>query len=130
MQFVRDGELLGVVRITGPTHNLLFVHLVEGSAAETTVECLPAIGPSERAVLDEAALVKAVLDGVAQANRQHATTYAVSHVRYVQDDSKPESAYAFLARQIVERSIGGGVFGASPNPSFERTPDGAAQVKR
>lgn len=126
MQFVCDGELLGVFRITGPTHNLLLIHLVEGLGVETTVECLPAIGHDKRAALDDGAVLQAVHNGVAQANMQHGTAYAVSRVRYVQDDSKPESVYELLAQAIVARRVAGGAFGASPNPSLKRTPDGAA----
>lgn len=48
-------------------------------------------------------MVAAVLEGVAMANKELGTDYAVTHIRYVENDTPPEVVYALLARSIIQR---------------------------
>lgn len=116
MQFLRIGEFLAASRITGPQHNLLQVRLGNGAQEVPTCECLPSIGQSRHEPLDEAALVAHVLQGVSEANSRHESKYSVLHIRYVKNDSKPESVYAYLALKLVEHLESGGAFTQTTTP--------------
>jgi hypothetical protein len=113
MQFIRIGEYLAVSRITGPRHNLLQLRLASERQA-TAVECekLPPVGSCVHAPLDEQTLIAKVLEGVALANAELGTAYSVTHIRYVANDTKPESAYAYMALKLIERLARGGEFPA------------------
>ena len=122
MQFVRIGEFVAVSRITGPSHNLLQLRLSEGRTSDRpTCERLPAQEACRHAPLDEPALVRAVQEGINEANNELGTSYSASHIRYVANDTKPEAVYAYLALSIVKQLVSGSEFTPSPNPSIERT---------
>jgi len=94
MHFVRLGEFLAASRITGPKHNLLQIRL--GSAGGPPVcERLPAKGGCKHAPLTE---------------DQLGAAYAVSHIRYIENDTPPEVVYGFMAMRIVEHLHNGGEF--------------------
>jgi hypothetical protein len=110
LQFSIRDRFYQAARITGPTHNFLGVRLEAATAASApNVERLAGLGPG-RASLDEDELVAAVLAGVAEANDRYGTRWAVTHIRYVADDSPPETAYRMIAFAIVERLANGEPF--------------------
>lgn len=47
-------------------------------------------------------LAVALLEGVVEANARLDTELAVAHIRYVGDDSRPESIYRFMASELVQ----------------------------
>ncbi len=110
MQFVRLGAYLAVARITGPSHNLLQVRLGVGPQEKPECERLPVQVGHTGEPLDESKLVACVLEGVAEANKKFECKHAVTHIRYAENDSKPESVYAYLATEIIERLESGGEF--------------------
>jgi hypothetical protein len=112
MQFVRLGAYLAVTRITGPSHNLLQIRLGPGSRERPECECLPAQGNGnpEKEPLDELKIVAGVLEGVDAANKMFGCKHEVTHIRYVEGDSRPESVYAYLATKIIEQLESGGEF--------------------
>lgn len=113
MQFFRVGEYLVVARITGPSHNLLQVLLSSvQEVGPTEVACLQlaSVKPGAPVRLNEALITSAVLQGVAEANSSFGTNYALVRLRYVADDSPPESVYRELAFRVVERLASGGEF--------------------
>ena len=118
MHFVRLGEFLAASRITGPKHNLLQIRLGGSGDGLPVCERLSATGGCKHTPLDEGWIIKHVLDGVAEANQQLGTTYAVSHIRYVENDTPPEVVYGFMALRIVEHLHTGGEFapGTSTRP--------------
>jgi len=71
---------------------------------------MPAAGGCRHAPLNESDLITHVLDGVAQANAQLGTKHAVTHIRYVENDTKPESAYMYMCFKIIERLESGAAF--------------------
>ena len=109
MQFAYDGTFHKVARITGPTHNMLSLRLIDGlgSSAPSVVN----IG--NQGSLNGGAVASAVLAGVAEANRRFDAHYSVAVLRYCEDDTPPESIYQLLAFSIVERLVADPSFGAS-----------------
>ena len=118
MQYVRLGEFLAVARITGPTHNLLQIRLASVVDEPLVCERLQATGGCRHAPLNEEELVQSVLNGVAETNQHLGTAYVVSHIRYVENDTPPESVYGHLAGCILEHLHAGGEFepGISAGP--------------
>lgn len=103
MHFSRDDKFFSASRVTGPTHNLLQIRLSKDAAPILDCERLPPQGSCVHAPLDEAKVVAAVLEGIAIANKELGADYAVTHIRYVENDTPPEAVYALLARSIIQR---------------------------
>lgn len=121
MQYVQFGEYLGVVRITGATHNLLQVRLQRAAQGTPVCERLAPVGPAAHKALSESVIITSVVAGVALANVRRGSGYAVTHIRYVPDDSGPEAIYSELACGIVEHLVSGGAF----QPSSQVGPNAA-----
>ena len=115
MHFARLDDFLTVSRITGPRHNLLQLLLAEGSQQQPICECLPPQGGCKHEVLDQSELVSSVLEGVEEANKRLGTSYSVTHIRYVENDTKPEVVYGYMAMKLLEHLHAGGVFVAGKN---------------
>ncbi|MBN3002290.1 hypothetical protein JW897_00935 [Chromobacterium alkanivorans] len=117
MHFVRLGAFLAATMITGPKHNLLQIRLGTGVQGTPTCECLPSHGECQHEPLIEEEIIAHVLEGTSEANSRLATSYTVSHIRYVQNDTKPEVVYGYLTLKIIEHLQAGGVFQESQNAS-------------
>ncbi len=110
MQYVSVEGFLGVSRITGPAHNLLQIRLGGGLQGTPVCEEIGPVSHGSSRELRKSEVVEAVLRGIKRANRELRTAYVVTHIRYVANDTKPESAYAELAGKIVEHLENGGDF--------------------
>ncbi|WP_157582402.1 hypothetical protein [Rhodanobacter spathiphylli] len=110
MQFVRKGDLLSVARITGSHDNLLQLRLSTNVVASPVVECLPARRSLNREALDLSKVLAAVIEGLAAVNQELGTSYSATHIRYVPNDSPPETVYGFLAMSLVRHLASGGKF--------------------
>jgi hypothetical protein len=107
MYFVRQGDFIGVVRISGVENNLL-LRLGEASGAEPIVVRLPAVESGKSSGLEEDRLVAAVLRGVATANSSLHKALVVTHIRYVAADTPSVATYESLAEAIVRQVCDGG----------------------
>lgn len=111
MQFIRIGHYFCASHITGPKHNLLQLRLSEAVGGEAPIlETLPAIGNCSHAPLNDEVVVAQVVEGVEDANRRLGTTFSVTHIRRVANDTGPEVLLAYMAGKIVERIVEGGEF--------------------
>jgi hypothetical protein len=110
MQFTRIDDYLAASRITGPHHNLLQLRISTDSQAEPVCECLPPIGECIHEPLNKQELVAMVVEGVKEANQQLGSSYSVTHIRYVANDTKPETVYGLLALKIIKHLEVGGEF--------------------
>ena len=106
MQFSRNGRWLMVSRITGPTHNLLQVDFTQTEGAPS-IEALPSIHAMPAKPLEAGQVLQQVIAGVDAANRELGTSYRASAVRFVADDSRPESVYRELAFALVKHLASG-----------------------
>jgi hypothetical protein len=111
MHFNRVGNLFRVVRIAGPTHNLLGIEFGQTSES-SSILARPPIG-TEPSTLKPDLVQGNVLEGVAEANREFGTSFVVKVIEFVSDDSPPEETYRFLAYSIVERLSKGLAFGSA-----------------
>jgi hypothetical protein len=111
MQFIRIGDYFAASHITGPKHNLLQLRLSNAVGGVAPIlEMLPAVGNCSHAPLNNEVVVAQVIEGVEEANRRLGTTFAVTHIRRVANDTGPEVLLAYMAGRIVERIVEGGEF--------------------
>jgi len=114
MQFIRLGEFYAVARITGSHDNLLQLQLSVGPQSSVTCEQLGVLNSPRSRLLDEGKVLAATLEGVAKANALLGTSYAVLRIRYIPNDSGPETVYGFLASSIIQHLHAGKEFGSAP----------------
>lgn len=102
MHYYKKNDWYEVIRITGPTHNLLGLKVgdpVDGGTP--SVEAIPA---HEAATAQfESALQEQVLAGVKEANDEFATNFQVCGIRYVASDTLDLPTYRYLAKDLIER---------------------------
>ncbi|MEI2431629.1 hypothetical protein RDV84_10615 [Lysobacter yananisis] len=113
MFYSRQGEYLTVSRITGPRHNLLQLRLTQDPNAEPRVERMPAVGTCVHGPLSDQAVLDAVMAGIAHANAELGTAYAIDRARFIDNDCPPEGVYGMLAALVIRRLHSGGEFVAS-----------------
>lgn len=115
MQFVRLGDYLCASHITGPKHNLLQLRLSTTVGVQVPVlETLPAVANSSNAPLSDEVVVEMVVEGVDEVNRRLGTSFRVTHIRRVANDTGPEVLLAYMAGKIIERIVKGGEFQEAP----------------
>jgi hypothetical protein len=117
MQFIRIGQYLAASMITGPKHNLLQIRLSELPQGVPVCEKLPPAGTCVHKPLDEKTIISFILEGLAEANARCGSRHAVTHIRYVENDTGPEVVYGHMCKKIVEHLQAGGVFSESTSPS-------------
>lgn len=102
MKVFFDGSIYKASRITGPSHNFLGLVFSSGAEVPLTVEALPGNDPNASGpVIVKDEVVRQVLDGVAEANRELSTGFSVAKIQYVATDTPNSSAYSDLAKRIV-----------------------------
>ena len=111
MQFSRDGDWYQVIRITGPSHNLLALKLGEPGSPVPIVERLSV--SNEAPTIDADDVQRQVLEGVREANAQLGADYQVASIRFVTTDTPSPSIYRSLAKIIVEQVAQEGTFAAA-----------------
>jgi hypothetical protein len=97
MQFSRSGAVVRVVRITGPSHNLLGLELA-GQTGDVEVEEMEVPGTRHLHASD---VRQNVQMGVADANDELNTQYAIRRIQFVPSDTGPAGVYRELAKAIV-----------------------------
>jgi hypothetical protein len=113
MLYSRQGEYLTISRITGPSHNLLQLRLTEVLDAEPQIERMPAMGTCVHGPLSDQAVLDSVKAGIAHANAELGTAYAIDRVRFVDNDCPPEGVYGMLAALVIRRLHSGAEFAGS-----------------
>ena len=103
MQFSRDHEWYQVVRITGPTHNLLGLKFGEREMLQPIIEALSVDDGEATNIADT--IKQQVIEGVAEANAEAGTDYKVAAIRYVVTDTPSSSIYRSLAKSLVEQLV-------------------------
>ncbi len=96
MQFSFYEGFHRVVRITGPTHNLLSVKF--GDSGKTSVQIIDEPSPDG---LSTETVERAVMRGLSKANEELGTNFFPLVVQYLQKDTPSEEAYEILAYHLA-----------------------------
>ena len=102
MHYSRDSEWRELVRITGPSHNLLGLDLAaDKSGLPPAIQVLPGEASPR---LNSLVVLRQAAKGVALANIKFGTEFRIAKLRYVSDDTPSEDVYRILAYEIVKRA--------------------------
>lgn len=101
MRYRKDGNWHELVRITGPSHNLLALQVTTAKVRAPQVQIVGNISSMPR--MARADVIRQVQDGVARANNVYGMALSVQALRYAADDTPGDSVYQFLAQEIVKR---------------------------
>ncbi|HEY0074605.1 MAG TPA: hypothetical protein VGB77_10920 [Abditibacteriaceae bacterium] len=114
MTFSKSKNFYLVSHITGPTHNLLIVNVIQSNKrVEPIIKSLSPDGSCGCGPPDANAVLNNVLRGAKEANDQLGTNYKVLEVRFIENDSRIETVYAYLVRKLIERIESNGAFNES-----------------
>lgn len=108
MQYMFDGKLYKVVKITGPKHNLLALGFSEDQESIEIVDLNKSIHDDVNIVSSQ--VEKQVLKGIQEANDELGTNYKVAKIQFVSSDSPSDSIYIELSKLIIKRLKAGGEF--------------------
>jgi hypothetical protein len=104
MSYSKSKNFYLVTHITGPTHNLLIIRLTRANVEiAPKIQMLPPTSGCRCGPPDEEAVLENVKRGAAEANAQLSTNYQVAEVRFVENDSKNETVYAYMTQKLIER---------------------------
>jgi hypothetical protein len=109
MQYLYDGELYKIVKITGPKHNMLALGFDE---IIKTIEVIDL----EKSNMNSAAKISSedvknqVLFGISEMNNELGTNYKVCKIQFIGSDTPSNSIYIELAKQILKRLESGETF--------------------
>jgi len=108
MQYVFDGELYKIIKITGPQHNMLALGFGESLAAIEVKD----LKKSKDNVINIFPLQvrNQVLRGLNEINEELGTNYKVVKIQFVSSDSPSETIYVELSKEIVKRLNAGEKF--------------------
>lgn len=109
MQFVFDGKFYKVIKITGPTHNMLGLVLDKDKSHDIETIALK-LKMDEKDNIDPLDVKSQVMSGIEAVNHELGVKYTVEKIQFVPSDTPSESVYKELAIEIIKRLIAGGKF--------------------
>jgi len=105
MVVTKHNGIYSAQHITGPTHNLLRLKLRRGGGQAFSVTVLPSVGQCQHhSGLTAEEMAPAIQAGVARANADLGTDYAVEDAEIVANDSRQPAVYELLACRIVQEA--------------------------
>lgn len=104
MQFNRTGRFHRILRVTGPTHNLLGLEFVAG-AESGVVEMVDLASWSGPPTLAAEEVRRAVQEGIQAAHQVLGSTVQARAIEFDATDSPPIRIYVAPARRPTERGV-------------------------
>lgn len=101
MQFVKDGEIYKVARITGVQDNLLGITLVDAQVKVDLV-ALPA-SDTRNAKTNPDEVLRQVAEGLSEINLELGKDYHISKIFYLPHESAANSVYKLLTVELIRR---------------------------
>ena len=98
MHVTRNGDFFRIVRITGPSHNML--SLLYGTEGLEDIEVLD---DDTESTLEIEEVRKQVLAGVSEANIALDKNYRVERIQFLRSDSSPVEIYRTLAFELTKQ---------------------------
>lgn len=101
MQFVKDGEIYKVARITGVQDNLLGITLAD-APTKIDLVALPA-SDARKAKTNPDEVLRQVAEGLSEVNLELGSNYHVSKIFYLPHESAANSVYKLLIVELIRR---------------------------
>jgi len=111
VQFIFDGEIYKVIKITGPAHNMLGLSFVENNSVSNSVEIIPLQAKNDEASNISASEVQQqVVAAITEMNAKFRINYKVAKIQFVPSDTPATNIYKELAIELINRVIMKGKF--------------------
>lgn len=101
MQFVKDGEIYKVARITGVQDNLLGITLADHQGQAELIAL--AIDDAKKAKVSPDEILRQVTEGLAEVNLELGKNYFLSKIFYLPHESAANSVYKLLIAELIKR---------------------------
>ena len=102
MQFTYDGELYKVIRVTGPSHNLLGISFANSESKSLDIEVLQIDGEKRESILADN-VKEQVLLGINEINEELNTNYKLKKIQFLTSDTLSEDIYKELVKELVKQ---------------------------
>jgi hypothetical protein len=111
MQFIFDGEIYKIVKITGPTHDMLGLSLTENNSTKNNIEAMPLSIKKDEIYNANASEVKEqVLIAIDEINSKFGIKYKVKKIQFVPSDTPAANIYKELVIELISHIIKKGKF--------------------
>ncbi len=108
MQFVKDGDVYKIARMTGSQDNILGVSFSEKEATVEVVEW--GVKPGAKVKSTSKQVLEQVVSGLKLANNDLDKSYHLSKIYFLPSDSASNSIYEFLIRELIKQFDSGNRF--------------------
>ena len=103
MQFIYDGEYYKVIRVSGPSHNLLALSFGDSrNDSQLDIEVLQIDDKKETTILKNN-VREQVLLGINEFNKDFGTDYKVKKIQFITSDTPSGTIYKDLAKELVKQ---------------------------
>jgi len=102
MQFIFDGEVYKVIRVTGPSHNLLGISFSNSKNSLVETEILQ-ISDNKNETIFGKDVKEQVLLGLNEINEELDTNYKIKKIQFVISDTPSDIIYKELTKEIIKR---------------------------
>lgn len=102
MQFIYDGNMCKIVRITSPSHNVLGL-VLKKNGKNSDLEVLDI--ENSHSFFKPETVKSQVLEGLNEANKEFATNFKIVKIEFSSKDTPSETIYGYLTKEIIGRVI-------------------------
>ena len=103
MQFINEAPVYKLVRVTGPTHNLLVLRFSPAPLeSPILVQALDAAQPCVNP-MEEAEVLENVKRGIEESTGKFGKQYFLEAIQYLAGDSRPAEVYCEMTKEIIRR---------------------------
>ncbi len=108
MQFLFDGVVYKVIKISGPKHNMLGLVLGKNNRVIETIALKSTAGVQDN--VSPIDVEQQVIRGVEEVYLEFGVKYEVKQIQFVSSDTPSANVYKELTIEILKKIIFGGIF--------------------
>lgn len=109
MQYIYNGEIYKIVRVTGPSHNLLGISFGDIADLSLNVEDLSVKTEGKEGIL-ASNVQKQVISGINEINNELGTNFIAKKIQFMSSDTPSSTIYKELSKELVKRIESNGEF--------------------
>ena len=115
MRFSKTNDIYKIIRMTGSQNNILGVSFSETDIREDNINVIEwSFGHSEKILSSKEEILKQVISGLRNKNKNLKTNYKLSKIYFSPSDSASNSVYRLLTCKLIDHYRSGVTFGNPP----------------